>query len=115
MQSNSKIAIQNVYEINTIQKNQPSIQQNCKLSKFTFSQQQIFGINIKFNYHKNVQFEGGLQSLRTISPTGFKTMGQFDSVCVYGYCYMRKRRKNFNLDRISDLIMNPNKIEFWSE
>ncbi len=74
-----------------------------------------FGINIKFNYHKNVQFEGGLQSLRTISPTGFKTMGQFDSVCVYGYCYMRKEERTFNLDRISDLIMNPNKIEFWSE
>ena len=74
-----------------------------------------FGINIKFNYHKNVQFEGGLQSLRTISPTGFKTMGQFDSVCVYGYCYMRKEERTFNLDRISDLIMNPNKIEFWSD
>lgn len=74
-----------------------------------------FGINIKFNYHKNVQFEGGLQSLRTISPTGFKTMGQFDTVCVYGYCYMRKEERTFNLDRISDLIMNPNKIEFWSE
>lgn len=74
-----------------------------------------FGINIKFNYHKNVQFEGGLQSLRTIKPTGFKTMGQFDSVCVYGYCYMRKEERTFNLDRISDLIMNPKTIEFWSE
>ena len=74
-----------------------------------------FGINIKFNYHKNVQFEGGLQSLRTISPTGFKTMGQFDTVCVYGYCYMRKEERTFNLDRISDLVMNPKTIEFWSE
>lgn len=74
-----------------------------------------FGINIKFNYHKNVQFEGGLQSLRTIKPTGFKTMGQFDSVCVYGYCYMRKEERTFNLDRISDLVLNPNKIEFWSD
>lgn len=74
-----------------------------------------FNINIQFNYHKNIQFEGGLQSLRTIKPTGFKTIGQFDSVCVYGYCYMRKEERTFNLDRISDLIMNPNKIEFWSE
>lgn len=74
-----------------------------------------FNINIQFNYHKNIQFEGGLQSLRTIKPTGFKTMGQFDSVCVYGYCYMRKEERTFNLDRISDLVLNPNKIEFWSD
>ncbi|EKT4499457.1 UvrD-helicase domain-containing protein [Flavobacterium psychrophilum] len=74
-----------------------------------------FEINIKFNYHKNIQFEGGLQSLRTIKPTGFKTMGQFDSVCVSGYCYMRKEERTFNLDRISDLVMNPKTIEFWSE
>ena len=74
-----------------------------------------FEINIKFNYHKNIQFEGGLQSLRTIKPAGFKTMGQFDSVCVFGYCYMRKEERTFNLDRISDLVMNPKTIEFWSE
>lgn len=74
-----------------------------------------FDVNVKFNYHKSVQFEGGIQSLRTIKPKGFKIMGQYDSLCVFGYCYMRDEERTFNLDRISELKMNPKEIEFWSE
>jgi len=71
-------------------------------------------VNVKFNYHKSQQFEGGVESLRTIKPKGFKVMGQYNSVCVFGYCYMREEERTFNLERISDLKINPNEIEFWS-
>ncbi|WP_400073477.1 UvrD-helicase domain-containing protein [Zobellia russellii] len=74
-----------------------------------------FNVNVKFNYHKSQQFEGGVQSLRTIKPKGFKVMGQYNSVCVFGYCYMREEERTFKLERISDLKINPNKIEYWSE
>lgn len=74
-----------------------------------------FNVNVKFNYHKSEQFEGGVLSLRTIKPKGFKVMGQYNSVCVFGYCYMREEERTFNLERISDLKINPNEIEFWSE
>jgi DNA helicase-4 len=73
-----------------------------------------FDVNVKFNYHKSQQFEGGVQSLRTIKPKGFKVIGQHNSVCVFGYCYMRKEERTFNLARVSDLKINPNEIEFWS-
>lgn len=73
-----------------------------------------FNVNVKFNYHKSQQFEGGVQSLRTIKPKGFKVMGQYNSVCVFGYCYMREEERTFNLERISDLKINPTEIEFWS-
>jgi DNA helicase-4 len=72
-----------------------------------------FEVNVKFNYQKSVQFEGGLQSLRTIKPKEFKLVG--NSECVVGYCYLRKEDRTFNIDRISNLIINPNTIEFWSE
>jgi DNA helicase-4 len=74
-----------------------------------------FDVNVKFNYHKSVRFNGGIQSLRTIKPKGFKVIGQYDSLCVFGYCYMREEERTFNLDRISGLIINPKLIEFWSE
>ena len=74
-----------------------------------------YNLNIRFNYHKSVQFEGGTQSLRTLKPKGFKIMGQFDSLCVYGYCYLRKEERTFNIDRISGLIVNPQNMEFWSD
>jgi DNA helicase-4 len=73
-----------------------------------------FDVNVKFNYHKSQQFEGGIQSLRTIKPKGFKVIGKHNSVCVFGYCYMRKEERTFNLARVSDLKINPNEIEFWS-
>jgi DNA helicase-4 len=74
-----------------------------------------FDVNVKFNYHKSQQFEGGVQSLRTIKPKGFKIIGQYNSVCVFGYCYMREEERTFNIERISGLKLNPNVIEFWSE
>ena len=73
-----------------------------------------FDVNVKFNYHKSQQFEGGVQSLRTIKPKGFKVIGQHNSICVFGYCYMREEERTFNIERISDLKINPNEIEFWS-
>jgi len=74
-----------------------------------------FNVNVKFNYHKSIQFEGGLQSVRTIKPKGFKVMGRFDSLCVFGYCYLREKERTFNIERISNLIINPDKIEYWSD
>ncbi len=74
-----------------------------------------FDVNVKFNYYKSVQFDGGIQSLRTIKPKGFKVIGQYDSLCVFGYCYMREEERTFNLERISELVINPKTIEFWSE
>lgn len=74
-----------------------------------------FEVNVKFNYHKSLQFDGGIQSLRTIKPKGFKVIGQYDSLCVFGYCYMREEERTFNLDRISELVINPKTIEFWTE
>lgn len=68
---------------------------------------------IKFSYHKSIQFDGGVQSLRTIKPSKFKTVG--NSLCVVGYCYMREEDRTFNIERMSNLIINPTKIEFWSD
>ncbi|RYH75527.1 hypothetical protein EVU94_00800 [Flavobacteriaceae bacterium 144Ye] len=72
-----------------------------------------YNLNVKFNYHKSIQFDGGVQSLRTIKPSEFKTVG--NSLCIVGYCYMRKEDRTFNIERMSKLVLNPNKIEFWSE
>jgi len=70
-------------------------------------------INIKFNYRKSEQFDGGEQSLRTVKPSGFKPVGNSD--CLTGYCYMRKDDRTFNIDRIENLVLNPGDIEFWVE
>lgn len=72
-----------------------------------------YDLNVKFNYHKSIQFDGGVQSLRTIKPAEFKTVG--NSLCVVGYCYMREEDRTFNIERMSNLILNPNKIEYWSD
>lgn len=72
-----------------------------------------YDLNVKFNYHKSIQFDGGVQSLRTIKPSEFKTVG--NSICVVGYCYMRKEDRTFNIERMSNLVLNPNKIEYWSD
>lgn len=70
-------------------------------------------LDIKFSYHKSIQFDGGVKSLRTIKPSGFKTVGV--SLCVVGYCYMREKDRTFNIERMSDFIINPDKIEYWSD
>ncbi|MEZ5001434.1 MAG: UvrD-helicase domain-containing protein [Chitinophagales bacterium] len=74
-----------------------------------------FDLNIKFDYHKSIDFDGGVKSLRTIRPTGFKNMGKYDTLCVIGYCYMREEERSFNVERISNLSINPTEIEYWSE
>ncbi|WP_299363453.1 UvrD-helicase domain-containing protein [Winogradskyella sp.] len=71
-----------------------------------------YNLNVKFEYHKSIQFDGGVQSLRTIKPSEFKTVG--NSLCIVGYCYMREEDRTFNIERMSKLILNPNKIEYWS-
>tara|TARA_R110002074_G_scaffold15952_1_gene53917 strand:+ start:12789 stop:16184 length:3396 start_codon:yes stop_codon:yes gene_type:complete len=71
-----------------------------------------YNLNVKFNYHKSIQFDGGIQSLRTIKPSAFKTVG--NSLCIIGYCYMREENRTFNIERMSKLVLNPNKIEYWS-
>lgn len=85
------------------------------LIKFYFQLAIDLDLNVKFNYHKSQQFEGSVESLRTIKPSSFKIIGQFNSICVCGYCYLRKEERTFNIERISNLIMNPNKLEFWSK
>lgn len=72
-----------------------------------------YNLNVKFNYHKSIQFDGGVQSLRTIKPSEFKTVG--NSLCIVGYCYMREEDRTFNIERMSKLVLNPDKIEYWSE
>ncbi|TJY35887.1 UvrD-helicase domain-containing protein [Pontimicrobium aquaticum] len=72
-----------------------------------------YNLNLKFNYHKSIQFDGGIQSLRTIRPSEFKTVG--NSLCVEGYCYMREENRTFNIERMSKLVLNPNRIEYWSK
>lgn len=65
-------------------------------------------VNIRFNYHKSVQFDGGVKSTRTIRPLEFKKVG--NSHCISGHCYLRNAERTFNLDRISSLIINPSVI-----
>lgn len=71
--------------------------------------------NIQFNYQKSTTFSNGEQSKRTIKPTEFERIGISESLCVKGYCYMRKEERVFALDRISSLIINPTNIEFWEQ
>jgi len=72
-----------------------------------------FDVNVKFDYQKSVQFDNGERSLRTIKPIEFKTIG--NSLCVVGFCYMRNENRTFNVERISNLIINPKKIEYMTE
>ena len=62
----------------------------------------IIDLLVKSNYLK-----------RTVNPKDFKFVG--NSECLVGYCYMRNEDRTFNLNRISNLIMNPKEIEYWSE
>ncbi len=71
--------------------------------------------NIQFNYQKSTTFSAGEISMRTIKPTAFETIGATESLCIKGYCYMRKEERVFALDRISKLVINPSKIDFWEE
>ena len=68
---------------------------------------------IKFRYQKSEIFNIGEISLRTIKPIAFKQIG--NSKCIKGYCYMRGADRTFSLERISELIIDPDKIEFYDE
>lgn len=70
-------------------------------------------LNIKFNYSKSAQFDGGVQSLRTIRPEELKMVG--NSLCVGGHCYMRNESRTFTVARIENLVLNPKAIEFRSD
>lgn len=72
-----------------------------------------FGVNIRFDYHKSEQFDGGEQSHRTIRPAEIKMVG--NSRCVGGFCHMRNEDRTFAIDRISKLVLNPASIIYWSE
>lgn len=72
-------------------------------------------LKIKFNYYKSPDFDQRIRSLRTILPQGFLTLVKQESLYVFGYCYLRKEERTFNVDRISNLVINPNEIEFWIE
>lgn len=70
---------------------------------------------IKFDYQKSTTFGNGEVSMRTIKPLKFEYIGISESLCIKGYCYLRKEERVFALDRITNLIINPDKIEFWEE
>jgi DNA helicase IV len=67
---------------------------------------------IKFNYQKSTSFSDGSMSLRTIKPTEIIAIGMHDSLCVKGYCYLREEDRTFSIERISNLIINPKRIEY---
>jgi len=70
---------------------------------------------IKFNYQKSTSFAAGERSLRTIMPSEITTIGITESLCIKGYCYLREADRTFAIDRISNLIINPKKIEYWED
>jgi DNA helicase-4 len=40
-------------------------------------------------------------------------VGMTKSLCVKGYCFMRKADRTFAIERITDLVIDPDKIEYW--
>lgn len=65
---------------------------------------------IQFKYQKLTVFNKGEFSLRTIKPYTFEQIGQ--SLCVKGYCYLRAADITFSLERITELIIDPEYIQF---
>ena len=71
--------------------------------------------NIKFDYQKSMIYNSGESSRRTMKPTSLIFVGASQSLCVKGHCYMRREERVFALSRISNLVVNPNEVEFWEE
>lgn len=71
--------------------------------------------DIQFNYQKSTRFSNGEVSKRTIKPTDFERISVTGSLCIKGYCYMRKEERVFAIERISNLIINPSNIVYWEE
>ena len=63
---------------------------------------------IQFKYQKSEIFNSGEISFRTIKPHGFEKIGK--SLCVKGHCYLRGADRTFSLERISELIIDPDSI-----
>ena len=70
------------------------------------------GVCIKFDYRKSETFNTGERSFRTIKPEKLLQVGVTNSPCVQGYCYMRAEERTFAIDRITNIILDPTKIEF---
>lgn len=68
---------------------------------------------IKFHYQNSQSFYDGEESLRTIKPIEIVNVGVTNSACVKGYCLMRKEDRTFAIERVSELIIDPEQIEFW--
>jgi len=66
-------------------------------------------VNIKFNYRNS----NGIKSLRTLEPIKFESP---DSLCLIGFCYLTQDpERKFRIDRMTNIIINPSKIEDWRE
>jgi hypothetical protein len=64
-------------------------------------------LNIRFKYQKSPIFDSGEISIRTIKPIIFEEIGETKSLCIEGYCYLRKEDRTFALSRISKLEVDP--------
>ncbi len=91
-----------IIHYHTPQEKKEAISQAIKTSK-----------NIQFKYQKSISFDNGKRSIRTIKPEVFEEYP--NSLCIKGYCYGRKADREFSLDRISGLLIDPEKITHWEE
>ena len=96
-------------------------EKKIKISEFQPAEEKINAIqkaisiskNIQFNYQKSIDFDNRKRSIRTIKPQFFEDYPT--SICVKGYCYEREAEREFNVDRISELIIDPKEIIHWEE
>lgn len=107
---------------NTASKEKPGqTEKKIRISEFETSKERIKAIqkailtskNIQFNYQKSIDFDNGKRSIRTIKPQFFEDYP--NSICIKGYCYGREAEREFNVDRISELIIDPREIIHWEE
>lgn len=68
---------------------------------------------LKFKYKNSEICSDGAESIRTILPIKFVEQGQNDSLCITGFCLLRNEQRTFNIERISDLVINPHIIEYY--
>lgn len=65
------------------------------------------GILLKINYQKSTDFSDGEKSTRIIKPLGLINIGATKSLCVRAFCFLRNEERNFAIERISEVIINP--------
>lgn len=73
--------------------NESSFEKKLKVLRSAITSEQM----IRFSYTRR----DGRQSVRTISPHGFKTIEK--SLCINGYCYLRKEQRTFAIRRMKKL------------